>query len=98
MLSDSINRYWFEGRESPVLNLTSKLAGFALTLRVNRATKMNSVWQGVSEYRSYSLRLTVEIFGFIQQNSGAVASQRSGVSQSGPRGTSHTATRVHGST
>jgi len=48
LLSDSINRYWFEGHESPVPNLTSKLAGFALTLRVNRATKMNSVWQGVS--------------------------------------------------
>lgn len=48
--------------------------------------------KGVSEYWSYSLRLTVEIFGFIQQNSGAVASRRHGVSQSGPRGMSHTAT------
>ena len=34
---------------------------------------MNRVWQGVSEYRSLSLRQMVEIIDFVQQNSEAAA-------------------------
>ena len=72
-----------EGHESPALNLASKSPGLALTPRVSRATKMTTVWQGVSEYRSYSLwqmsslasynkivqPVANEIIGFVQQNS-----------------------------
>ena len=62
--------------ESPALSLTSKASGLALTLKVSRAIKMSRVWQGVSyEYRSYSLWQTVEIVGFVQQNSEAAACQ-----------------------
>ena len=38
-----------------MLNLTSKTPGLALTLTVNTATKVSTVWQGVSEYQSHSL-------------------------------------------
>jgi len=77
-----------EGHESPALNLTSKPPGLALTLRVR-------VWQGVSEYQSYSLWQMVEIADFVQQNSEVAASWKYGVSQSGPRGKMYTATNTH---
>ena len=74
------------------LKLTSKPLDLVLTLRVNRATKMSRVRQGVSEYRSHSLRQAVEIVDFIQQNSDAAASWKYGVSQPGPRSKTYTAT------
>jgi len=48
------------------LKLTSKPLDLVLTLRVNRATKMSRVRQGVSEYRSHSLGQAVEVIDFVQ--------------------------------
>ena len=74
------------GQERPVLNLTSKPQSLAKRQLNNKDEHSTAR----SEYRSYSLWQTHEIVSFIQPNSEATASQKYGVSQSGPSGKAFT--------